>query len=346
MAEGRFRQGRRVCFFRMCAALFLLIFGMCCGEVQAAGGKAKQKRGDFSIAADRTVYQAGESFQMKVTGKRAGNTAMIQWSCSNPRAAEISADGVVTVKEAGNCRITAVNENRRKAVFDFCAVNYQIPQVTTEDVLTVSVQAASGQTYAYTVYNQYRRDGAYGSYTAFLAEHGCAVSSLTALLSSRVPQLAENDPADTIEKVEKSVFSKQAVKRNYSKRMRLQRPVSLNGISKILKKYKIKHKYVSRFSKKKAEKQITEHLLQGKPVVLTVRRGKWARTYHTMLLIGMTPGKKALVADSANRRWAGQNQRIKYAKVSELLKYAWSSGKSGSVYWNGYSGCGGYILVS
>lgn len=43
--------------------------------------------------------------------------------------------------------------------------------------------------------------------------------------------------------------------------------------------------------------------------------------------------------------WAGQNQRIKYATVKELLKSMWSGRCSKSVYWNGYKGCGGYILV-
>ena len=64
-----------------------------------------------------------------------------------------------------------------------------------------------------------------------------------------------------------------------------------------------------------------------------------------MLLTGMDEKGRAIVADSANRSWSGKHQRIKYVKVAELLNSMWSGGCSGSVYWNGYSGCGGYILV-
>lgn len=220
---------------------------------------------------------------------------------------------------------------------------YSLPPSSKEDKITVSVQNSSGKTYYYTIFNQF--SGGYGKYDEFIMWHGCAVSSLTTLLASRVPKLANYDPDDTIRKIENKVFAKSIVKRNYKKKLKLQRPVSLYGITRILKKYKIKYKHVYRYSKKTAEKEITAHLKKGNPVLVTVKKGKWASTYHTMLLIGLDAKGRAIIADSANRKWAGKHQRIKYAKVSELLKSMWSGRCSTSVYWNGYNGCGGYILV-
>lgn len=318
------------------AILFLALTVYLCGGLQAEA-KGKEK---FQIKGGRTIYKVGEEFRLVASGEQALGT--IRWSSSNKKVAVVSSEGMVTVRRAGKCQVTAVNKKNQKARFTFYAVNYSIPDTTQEDVVTVTVQSDSGKTYSYHIFNQM---SGFKSYSQFLTWHGCACCSLTTLLGSRVRKLQNYTPDQTIGKIEKSVFSKGEFKRNYGKKLKLQRPVSLNGIAKILSKYKIRYKYVASYTKKKAKSQIEAHLLKGKPVLIVTRKGKWAYSYHTMLLIGMTRDGKAIVADSANRKWAGKNQRIKYAKVSELLKSMWSGRRSGSVYWNGYSGSGGYMLI-
>ena len=324
--------------FFLLSCVMLMIF-QCNPIVSSAVQERKIK---FEITDSRTIYKVGEEIQLKVKGVSASEMKKLKWYSSNKKVAVVSG-GAVTVKRAGKCRIIVKNTKGVKAYFDFWAVNYTIPSSTEENVVTVSVQNASGKTYSYTIYNQDMKK--YKKYREYLDNHGCAVSSLTAFLSSRVSECAKYTPEQVIEKVEKSVLPRYVVERNYSKRMSLQMPISMFGISTVLKNYNIRHKYVYSFSKERAENDLTNHLIKGKPAFIIVKRGKWAYSYHTMLLIGMTPSGKAIVADSANRKWAGKNQRIKYAKVSELVKYMWSSQRGNNAYWNGAAYNGGYILV-
>ena len=108
-----------------------------------------------------------------------------------------------------------------------------------------------------------------------------------------------------------------------------------------------------------AVQEIEAHLKTGNPVVIVVanynrttkqKDTKWANSYHTMVLLGMTDTGKAIVADSADRSDAvfGDKKRVKYATVKSLVPYMFSctvfTGKS--VYWGGKSTSGGYLLVN
>ena len=138
-------------------------------------------------------------------------------------------------------------------------------------------------------------------------------------------------------------------------------PVTLYGISTILKKCGIRNKYVKRFSSdKKTVKILTRHLNKGEVVVIETNNhrqkngrisskydSKWARSRHTMVLLGMTSEGYAIVGDSANRDWAGNSQRIKLAKLSDLIAHMIPHSPSGkSFYYSGDKCYSGYILVN
>ena len=95
--------------------------------------------------------------------------------------------------------------------------------------------------------------------------------------------------------------------------------------------------------------QIISHLKTGNPVVIEAKKGKWANSYHTMVLLGLTDTGKAIIADSANRTGFGSKQRVKYESVSNLIKHMFacsvSGAKSANCYFGSSSG-GGYILVN
>lgn len=218
----------------------------------------------------------------------------------------------------------------------------------------VTVNSENG-TRTFRVFEQ----NAYGK-KSYIAQHGCAVCSLTTVLSGYSKKYANYTPKKTYTILEKKVFGTRVWKSNYKKSLRSQMPVSLYGISKVLKACGIKNKYVRYFKDAQAIRQITNHLKTGNAVVIEVnnhqqKNGKisskydsrWSSSKHTMALLGLTNNGKVIVADSANRSWSGSRQRIKFATVSHLVKYMIPcKSSSTSCYYTSVRVNGGYILVN
>ena len=195
---------------------------------------------------------------------------------------------------------------------------------------------------------------------SYLAQHGCAVSALTTVLGAYNKKYAGYSRVDVYKKLERKIFGKQSWKSNYSRSLGAQRPVSMYGISRILRKCKVKNTYVRRFSNASAVRRIENHLRKGNVVIIEANNhtqdngsfhssynDRWAKSKHTMVLLGMTDTGKVIIADSATRSWAGKNQRIKYASMDRLVRYmipCTSSSKYNYYHTTGDSG--GYILVN
>ena len=194
---------------------------------------------------------------------------------------------------------------------------------------------------------------------SYLAQHGCAVSALTTVLGAYNKKYAGYSRVDVYKKLEKKVFGKRSWKSNYKRGLGAQKPVSMYGISRILKKCKIKNTYVRRFTNASAVKRIENHLRKGNVVIIETnnhtqdngifRRAyntRWAKSKHTMVLLGMTDNGKVIIADSATRTWSGDNQRIKYASMDRLVRYMIPCKSSSKYnYYHTTSDSGGYILV-
>lgn len=199
-----------------------------------------------------------------------------------------------------------------------------------------------------------------GSRSTYIRKHGCAASALTTVLSGYTTKYKNYTPEKTSRKLEKEVFGTAAWSANYSKSMSSQMPVSLYGITKILNYCGVPSEYVRYFKDKQAVNEIEQHLLSGNAVIIEVNNRKqkngkissrysyrWSSSKHTMVLLGMTNTGKAIVADSAYRSWSGSKQRIKFAKVEQLVKYMFSCKRSSnSVYYDSQDTSGGYILVN
>lgn len=227
---------------------------------------------------------------------------------------------------------------------------------TKVDKYTVEVQKKSGVR----TYNVFAQHSKKYKKKSFVAQHGCAVCSLTTVLSGYSKKYKNYTPDKTYKVLEKKVFGTRSWKANYRKSLGAQRPVSLYGISRVLSYCKISNRYVRYFSDKKAVSEIKAHLKTGNAVVIEVnnRRQKngrivsgytnrWSNSKHTMVLLGMTDTGKVIVADSAQRDWSGKKQRIKFAKMEELIKYMIPCTiTSNSLYFKSTGGSGGYILVN
>lgn len=227
---------------------------------------------------------------------------------------------------------------------------------TFVDRYTVTVNSENGTR----DFNIFSQDATNLSKKSFIAQHGCAVSAMTCVLSGYSKKYADWTPSKVSKQLEKKVFGTKAWNANYKKSLPAQRPVSMYGISKILTYCKIQNKYVRFFKDKQAVKEIKQHLKTGNAVIIEVNNhrqsngkfsakydNRWATSKHTMALLGMTDTGKVIVADSADRKWSGQKQRVKFAKMEELVRYMIPCKKSGnSLYFNSVGSCGGYILVN
>ena len=155
-------------------------------------------------------------------------------------------------------------------------------------------------------------------------------------------------------------FPKEVYEKNYGKVMARQMPVSLYGISVILKKEGISCEYVGNFEDNYAEKQIMEHLQKGSPVIIETSRmrrksrrivrffdKKYAGSYHTMILLGVDEEGQVVFTDSATREWAGEVQRLKRADLSELISYMFpqKNTEDTHLYFSRKKNTGGYILL-
>lgn len=211
----------------------------------------------------------------------------------------------------------------------------------------------------YPVFQQ--KAGVYGDYSEYMTRHGCAVCSLTTALSAFVDKYKDLTPDKTIAEVERKHFPGEVYKENYRKVMARQMPVSLYGISVILKKEGVSCEYVGKFEDVAAQKQIMEHLWKGKPVIIETsrmrRKGrrivrffdkKYAGSYHTMILLGVDEEGQVVFTDSATRDWAGEVQRLKRAELSELICYMFpqKNTEDTHVYFSRKKNTGGYILIN
>ena len=179
----------------------------------------------------------------------------------------------------------------------------------------------------------------------YLIHHGCSVCSLTTILNNYTEKYRDYTAQQVHDEVEKAILG------FVSPVM----PVTLYGISKILKENGIPCTYIDIYKRKEAYVDILTHLYSGRPVLLITKNRnlisgevdhKWAGSVHCMPLLGMTDTGKVIVADSANRAWAGEYQRFKLGDLKDLLRHAFSSRcHLHTNYWSGMPFCGGYIKI-
>ena len=256
---------------------------------------------------------------------------------------------------AGIMMFSSVGVNAARVSDEVVTPSAMISKETAVDVYNANIQSGSGIR-SYRIFaqvsNTYKKN-------SFIAQHGCAVCSLTTVLSGYSKKYRNYTPAKTSKILEKRVFGTKRWKANYRKSLAAQRPVSLYGVSKVLSYCNISNRYVRFFKDKNAVKQIERHLKTGNPVIIEVNNRKqkngkfgaydkkWSSSKHTMVLLGMTNTGRVIVADSATRSWSGERQRVKFTTMNRLVKYMIPcKSVSTSVYYKNVSSAGGYILVN
>lgn len=314
------------------------------------GKRLKCKVYVAALAHDTLRLKAESSYHLTI--KYAGDD--YAWSSSNPAVAKVDPNGNITTlpvsgtsmltcksgKAVLNCKVTVVSP-------DNIITNMStLPTSSNQDRLTVTVNSYPNMRH-YTIYRQSASINA-SNFENYMSYHGCAACATATVLTGFGKQTTPKHVTDK-NGLEYKVFGKQIWKKNYDKALKDQMPVSLYGINKILNHSGIRTEYVRRFSDDAAYQQITRHLKTGNPVVIEVKKGQWANSYHTMVLLGLTNTGKAIIADSANRTAFGNKQRVKYESVSNLIEHMFACSVSGANSTNCYFGSssgGGYILVN
>lgn len=262
---------------------------------------------------------------------------------------------IISFVLAGIMMFSSVGVNAARVSDEVVTPSAMISKETAVDVYNANIQSGNGIR-SYRIFaqvsNTYKKN-------SFIAQHGCAVCSLTTVLSGYSKKYRNYTPAKTSKILEKRVFGTKRWKANYKKSLAAQRPVSLYGVSKVLSYCNISNRYVRFFKDKNAVKQIERHLKTGNPVIIEVNNRKqkngkfgaydkkWSSSKHTMVLLGMTNTGRVIVADSATRSWSGERQRVKFTTMNRLVKYMIPcKSVSTSVYYKNVSSAGGYILVN
>ena len=314
------------------------------------GRKLKCKVYVASLEHSALRLKAESSYHLSV--KHTGD--VFAWTSSNPSVAEVDSNGNITTlpvsgtsiltcrsgKAVLSCKVTVVSPDN--IITDMST----LPTNTNQDRFTVTVNSYPNVRH-YTVYRQSASINA-SSFKNYMPYHGCAACAAATVLTGFGKHVTPKQVTDK-NGLEYKAFGKKTWKKNYQKELKDQMPVSLYGINKILNNNGIRTEYVRRFSDAEACQQIISHLKTGNPVVIEAKKGKWANSYHTMVLLGLTNTGKAIIADSANRSAFGNKQRVKYESVANLIEHMFACSVSGANSTNCYFGSssgGGYILVN
>lgn len=268
----------------------------------------------------------------------------------NIKAQQVSGTSTITCKSGKavlHCNVTVVSPDN---IYTNMSV---LPSSSKADRYTVTVNSYPSMRH-YTVYKQSAAVNA-SSIKNYMPRHGCAASALATVMTGFGKNVTPKRVTDK-DGLEYTAFGREVWVRNYKEKYSEKQkdddsmPVSLYGMTVILNRHGIRTEYIRRFEKETAARQITAHLKKGNPVIIEMKKGKWANSFHTMVLLGITNTGKAIIADSADRSVFANQQRVKYETVNNLLddgmfSCTTSGAKSTNCYFS-TAGGGGYILVN
>ena len=241
-------------------------------------------------------------------------------------------------------------------------VTFRAPKNTFVNTsISVSVKNSKGAIYRYRLYYQNSKYNyyKYPKYKDYLVMHGCSTLVLTSVLNATVPKYRNFTPDMVLEEVIRPVVGKNVFRANFSKPLEKQMPIGLKGISKVLTKNGVRNKYVYKYTKKSATKEITEHLASGNPVIFYQSNSVLTPTTHAMIMLGLDDNGRVITGDTVHRPaslWGKNNRLVKFnttksaksTTVKNVCRYFNASTSSISKvadFYNGQKGNVAYVLV-
>lgn len=337
----------------------LLLFGgaaavvvLCMFAVQSSGG----------IGGGEHKHVYTKEVTKEATCTSDGEARYTCLGCNDTYTAVIPARGHKLSGDGSGALVTGTCANCGKKLnglrYKETEVSFTAPSKTRGNRTAATAVNSRGFTYEYVIYNQ-KAD--YSSYSRYINLHGCSTCAFTTVLSAVVPEFEGFTPDKIITDVEPAVLGRSAMRANYdSDGSNGKSPLTLYGMTKIFDEYRVRYKLASS-DPDRQEKEITEHLKNGDPVIVTLSSGKSikvSRSIHTILLLGIDADGKVIIGDSVkkSRKVWGDDGLIKPGRVTvrQILdcfktRKSWSVsegsyGKTGNVFFHG-GGDIGYILV-
>lgn len=273
----------------------------------------------------------------------------LAWKSDKPNIARVDSNGKVTALKKGSATITCTLGNVSCSTYINVITDSYTGKATDFSILT-----ANGTQRTYRLFKQNAHN--YPRYDSYLAWHGCATCSLATVLGAYNDNYTGVLPSSVIDGVEKQYTSnKDWTREHVNRSLRGQMPLSLYGISSILKSSGVENNYVRTYTESEARRDILSHLKTGNSIIFEVhqknnRTGKktkrWTNSYHTMVLLGVLTNGKVLLCDSVDRSWYNGGQRLKTVELSDIMEYMFPCTTfSESMYYNGASSDGGYIKI-
>ena len=213
---------------------------------------------------------------------------------------------------------------RYNAIYD---VRIDYPESSRTDYADVTVVNGKGRQYNYRIFKQ---TAGYDSYSDYLSAHGCSTCALTTILRN-VEGLEDLTPDRCISEIQQEIAG-EAFDRNFSKSKRKQMPVTLYGAKRIFDEYGVPYRLPSEDPQER-EKEITDWLLKGDPVLFTFGNGSafsLSKVTHTVLLLGIDDEGYVIMGDSLHksRSYWGNQGLVKTGKmtVADMLSIVKNEG--------------------
>lgn len=299
------------------------------------------------------LMHPGSSYQPSVTVRKLDQRSAnpeISWSSNDTSVATVDKHGKISAHKDGMAIITCQADDQELAF----SVNVISNGKSGNSCELTLLTGNDTKKRTYTLFKQNAHT--YDKYDTYLAWHGCSHCSLTTVLSGYNENYAHARPDHIIDTLEKKYADSNAWSKNYEKKsLRHQMPLTLSGMSTLMKKAKVQNDYVASFRYPEARADILSHLRSGHPVLFEVRMKnhrtkksskRWTNSYHTMVFLGAFTDDQVLLCDSVDRSWYDGGQRYKIVDLDDVMDYMFSSTKTTKkLYFNGAASDGGYIKI-
>ena len=250
-----------------------------------------------------------------------------KWTTSHPNIVTVDHRGIAEAVGNGMAIIACSNAKTTRYV---CVNVYE--SLGTGQMYDMEMLIAPGTE---RIYRNYQQGGYfYEDLNDYIAMHGCAACSAATILGVYHPDEAW-PPNRWISILEKET-DQEAWEKNYSKPINKQMPITMYGISRVLRKKGIDCTYQAIFNKKAVGRDILDHLKTGEPIIF--QAGK--NGYHVMALLGLMTNGEVLVSDP------GGNRRVYTSTLDNIISVIFSCKKEPHhMYFSGRATAGGYVKV-
>ena len=308
----------------------VLLLMICCLLPCAQSEAASKAPRSVRLNRKSASAMPGKTIKLKAAVSPKG---AVKWSSSNTSVATVNQKGLVTIHSLGSATIMAKTANGKKAVCKVKGTKY----VRSTDKLTISTPEGIKK---YTIYHQ-------GKYGLYYGAKGCVATALAIVASSYGKRYT---PKSIHEGSAKAIYSERYAVKKMNKGKDLKKffgkkTISLRTASEILTNIGIPNRPVYSFNKKEAEKEIREHLKQGKPVIIKANTNRYhgirlAQVHHALVLVGLDSQDRIIYVNPG----LVQDYKI---KLSTLLQHHMTPAKGNYMapYMTDIKTAGGYILV-